>query len=218
MLLEDIRAIFNETGYDQLFSEEIVDHLVLKEDRPWSEFGRQNKPITKVKVARLLKPFEVAPSTVRRDLKTGKGYKLSALVELFERYLTRENSVIAPTPPNRNVTTSQVNATAGLRRNQNVTTDTDVTFRKSLKAKATAGCDVVTDRNGGVPPQTLFQANSDGDLEEREAIEAIDGEAALCAHCNEIVGLNEPSIPCDGQVLHEHCHDAYFGFESQDQT
>jgi hypothetical protein len=218
LLLEDIRTIFNETGHDRLFSEEIIDRLNQMEDRPWPEYGRQHRPITKVQVARVLKPFGIVPSTVRRDLKTGKGYKLSALMELFERYLTRENSVIAPTPPNRNVTTSQVNATAGLRRNQNVTTDTDVTFRKSLKAKATAGCDVVTDRNGGVPPQTLFQADSDGDPEEREAIRAIDGEAALCTHCGELVGLNEPSIPCDGRVLHERCHDAFFGFESQDQT
>jgi hypothetical protein len=45
---------------------------------------------------------------------------------------------------------------------------------------------------GGVPPQTLFQADSDGDLEEREAIQAIDSEATFCAQCGEFVGLNEP--------------------------
>ena len=33
-----------------------------------------------------------------------------------------------------------------------------------------------------------------------------------------IVDLNEPSIPCEGRVLHERCHDAYFGFEGQDHT
>ena len=99
LLLEDIRAIFNEVGDDRLFSEEIIDRLHQMEDRPWPEYGRQHRPITKAQLARTLKPFGVAPSTVRRDLKTGKGYKLSTLKDLFERYLTSENSDIALTPP-----------------------------------------------------------------------------------------------------------------------
>ncbi len=61
---------------------------------------------------------------------------------------------------------------------------------------------------------TQIGDDSEGGRAEREAIQAIDGEAALCIHCGEFVGLNEPSIPCDGRVLHERCHDAHFGIDA----
>jgi len=70
---------------------------------------------------------------------------------------------------------------------------------------------VVTVENGGCSDTALFE----DDLEEREAIKAIDGEAALSIQCGKFVGLGEPSIPCDGRVIHQRCHDAYFGFERQ---
>jgi hypothetical protein len=75
----------------------------------------------------------------------------------------------------------------------------------------------VADQPTGAGVHTSSQADSDNDLEEREAIQAVDGEAVICVHCGELVGSGEPSVSCDGGVLHERCHDAYFGFERQDQ-
>jgi hypothetical protein len=124
--------------------------------------------------------------------------------DAFKRYV--------PTPCFQTATTPQVNATAGLSPIPNRNTDQNVAVGKSLKATDSASCGGVAVEIGGYSEKTLFE----GDLEEREAIQAIDGEAALCAHCGELVGLNEPSIPCDGRVLHERCHGAYFGFERQD--
>ena len=50
-----------------------------------------------------------------------------------------------------------------------------------------------------------------------EAIQAIDGEAAICVHCGELVGLDEQHVPYNGdQKLHARCYDAHFGFERQD--
>ncbi len=178
-LLEDLRTIFNEVGEDHLFSEEIVDRLHLMEDRPWPEYGRQRKPITKNQVARILKPFAVAPGTVRREERTGKGYKLRTFEDLFARYLDLEKGDNALTPPVQTVTTSQVTDTAGFGQIQTVTKENDVTFRNPPKATDTAGCDVVTDGIGGEGGSTLIQGDSDGDLEEREAIMAIDGEVDL---------------------------------------
>ena len=62
-------------------------------------------------------------------------------------------------------------------------------------------------KKGGYGEDTPFE----GDLEEREAIQAIDGEAALCVHCKGAVGLEEESIPvAGGWVLHTRCYDAWY--------
>ncbi len=58
-------------------------------------------------------------------------------------------------------------------------------------------------KKGGYGEDTPFE----GDLEEREAIQAIDGEVALCVHCGEFVGIEEEPIPvAGGRVLHGRCY------------
>ena len=67
----------------------------------------------------------------------------------------------------------------------------------------------MADKKGGYSENTPFE----GDAEEREAIRAIDGEAALCVQCNHLVGLDEEQVPvAGGRVIHEHCYNAYLGF------
>ena len=57
------------------------------EDRPWPEW-RRGKPITTRGVARLLKPFRIAPGTIRAaEGKTPKGYHRDTFEDAFARYL-----------------------------------------------------------------------------------------------------------------------------------
>lgn len=56
----DIRAIFAERKASFIDSQGLVDELVKLEGRPWAEYGRSQKPITKNRLARLL-PRGVAP-------------------------------------------------------------------------------------------------------------------------------------------------------------
>jgi hypothetical protein len=86
-LLSDIRAIFAKTERDRLSSTSLVDALVAIEDRPWAEWGKTGKPLTKNGLARLLKSFKVEPKTIRVGDKLLKGYRLSHLKDAFERYL-----------------------------------------------------------------------------------------------------------------------------------
>src|SRR5439155_19704120 len=58
MLLEDMWRLFTEQATDKLPSAEIVAALHKLEERPWSEWGRQEKPITARQIARLLAPFD----------------------------------------------------------------------------------------------------------------------------------------------------------------
>jgi hypothetical protein len=87
-LLNDIRAYFRSKGSDRASSDDLVNYLVALDDRPWSEMNR-GKPMTKATLARLLKPFEIFPDTIRLDAtRTAKGYHCSAFEDAFARYLS----------------------------------------------------------------------------------------------------------------------------------
>ena len=78
------RKAFPVTGR-RLSSEALVEHLVSLEDWPWPEWGKARKPLSKVQVARMLKPLGVSPGTIRlADGSTPKGCYKSA----FARYLS----------------------------------------------------------------------------------------------------------------------------------
>src|SRR5262245_59038630 len=65
MLLADIRAVFNDKNTDRLPSEELCESLAAMEGRPWAEFGKARKPITKNQLARTLNSFAVIPENIR---------------------------------------------------------------------------------------------------------------------------------------------------------
>jgi len=95
-LLADLRNLFNERNTDKIPSEDICKTLGEMEERPWSEWGRQRKPITTHQLAKILKPFGVTPKTIRIDGDTAegytlKGYTLDQLTDPFSRYLPLSN-------------------------------------------------------------------------------------------------------------------------------
>ena len=99
MLLEDIRSVLTELGeVDRITSDTLAEKLKEKEDRPWPEFGRSRKAITTNAIARLLKPFHVAPVDMRNPetLKSCKGYYVEPLQAVFNRYLP---PLYPPHPP-----------------------------------------------------------------------------------------------------------------------
>jgi putative DNA primase/helicase len=139
MLLADIKAAFEAKATDRLASEEIIGYLTGLDDRPWSEF-RGGKAITKVQLARLLRPLRISSGTIRLDDgKTPKGYYRSTLEDAFLRYL----------PPDRNATTPQAADSVAFGENRNATSRAGVAFRNPQKPKDAAGCGVVADQIGG---------------------------------------------------------------------
>jgi Protein of unknown function (DUF3631) len=120
----------------------LVDRLKGLKDRPWDEFGRNGKGLTQNTLARLLKPYQIRPATIRMgqgEKDTAKGYKLSQFTDDFERFL--------PNPSDETVTPSQANETEGFSPFQTVTSEPDVTDGKLKKANSSAECDGVTDGN-----------------------------------------------------------------------
>jgi hypothetical protein len=136
ILLADIRAEFT---MDQIRSEELVKALVAIEGHPWAEFGRDRKPITQNRLARLLKPYKIRPKPIRfgpGPQDTAKGYKLVQFSDVFVRYL--------PAPSTQTVTPSQSNNDGHISDFQSVTPLTGVTDEKSGMPLSREECDGVT--------------------------------------------------------------------------
>jgi len=91
LLLGDIREVFAEREAnkvdpaDRISSADLAEALAEIEGRPWAEYGKNDKPITQNKLARLLKQLKIVPDSVRIDEKrTPKGYYLRQFEEAFE--------------------------------------------------------------------------------------------------------------------------------------
>jgi uncharacterized protein DUF3631 len=91
MLLTDIRNIFDRLDADPIPSADLAQALSEMEDRPWPELSR-GKPITTMKLARILKPFRIFPSTKRDGGTTFKGYDRSSFADAFDRYVPPSDS------------------------------------------------------------------------------------------------------------------------------
>lgn len=138
MLLSDIRDCFAAYKNGKIKSEQLVNLLVAMEDRPWGEWGRTGKPISKNSLARTLAEFGIAPNTIRVDAsETAKGYKIEQFADAFDRYL----------PPNpdlnrNNVTTLAAEALPTL--SQPSQPENTLRSENGEKANNDGACDVVT--------------------------------------------------------------------------
>lgn len=126
MLLADIKDIFEARKADRISTEDLLFDLHAMEERPWPEWNR-GKAITSRQIARHLKPFDVAPRTLRMGYKTQKGYELGQFKDAFDRYLT-----------NLSVTTAQPAETK---------TCSDIPIRNAGQ--------IVTDKNSPKPVENL---------------------------------------------------------------
>ena len=139
MLLADTRTILANWQDEYISSAQLVERLVDLEDRPWGEWSK-GKPITKNKLATLLKRFGIRSRSVRlRDGSTPKGYPCDGFEDAFSRYL----------PPLGNATTPQPIQDNGLRHSQNATPGVDVAFPNQRKTAPDNGCGDVAFQAGG---------------------------------------------------------------------
>ena len=99
MLIEDIKATFDEKGDDRLSSEDIVAALIEMEHRPWPEWGKSNKGITKTSLANQLKKFDIKPKKLRIGSSV-RGYEKEQFKDAFSRYV--------PETPIQSGTTEQI--------------------------------------------------------------------------------------------------------------
>jgi hypothetical protein len=87
--VQALAAIKDEVdGQEHISSADLVARLASYPDSPWAEW-KYNKPITQRQLARLLKPFGIAPQTIRLpgSPATSRGYLRPQFEDAWERYL-----------------------------------------------------------------------------------------------------------------------------------
>ena len=89
-LLGDIRRVFDENGLDRLETTVLIEELCEDESAPWGDWhGRR---LTPQALARLLRPFGIAPCRWREGERVVRGYAREAFLDVFSRYLHSEPS------------------------------------------------------------------------------------------------------------------------------
>ena len=182
MLLADIRDLCStRPAEDRISSAELAILLGCMDDRPWSEWGRSQKPITASALARLLSPFGILTGARRKGGDVFRGYLFSDFEEAFASYI--------PDTPPQSVTPLQSNENNHLGQNQIVTHEETVTLLKSQKPNNHGHCNDVTLSRG---------------------VSGEKGRGTVrCAHCGSPGELVE--CGSDGVVAHLHraCIDAW---------
>lgn len=135
-LLADIKEVFDSKQASKVFSAELLDALLQDEEAPWATWNR-GKPMSPRQLSAKLSDFGIKSGTVRMGANTKKGYSRDQFSDAFARYLTSAESVTSSQPSNGAASSDY----------QSVTSARSVTDKKSLKPKAGAGCNDVTDRD-----------------------------------------------------------------------
>jgi putative DNA primase/helicase len=98
ILLSDIRTNFDQKGVDRVFSETLCNDLAAMEGRPWAEYGRSGKPITKNQLAARLRRFKadvdckipIEPKPIWIGGESKRGYERHQFEAAFDRYLAQK--------------------------------------------------------------------------------------------------------------------------------
>jgi hypothetical protein len=185
MVLADIRKIFDEHK-ERLWSEEMCEHLAAIEGRPWAEFGKARKPISKHQLARLLARFHIEPVNVRVGERVKRGYHRHQFADAWLRYL--EDG--APEPLQRyNTDETGISCTI-----QSATAEGSVAVQKCEKPAPNGHCSVVAVSEGGLEPD---ETASEGDL--------VDAQHK-CAQCGKDGDVLETYVGMPNPIwLHREC-------------
>jgi hypothetical protein len=84
-LLQDIREVFDEEGKDRLSTSTILEKLHEADEAPWGLL--RGEPLDARGLARLLKPYGIAPKKLREGDQTFKGYQRAFFEDTWSRYL-----------------------------------------------------------------------------------------------------------------------------------
>jgi hypothetical protein len=158
-LLADIERIFAERKADKLSSATLIEDLVAIEGSPWAEYGKNDKPLSKTGLARLLKHFEIKPGGVRLGDTTPKGYKREQFEDAFARYVPHTPRL------NRNTATTGMDtgiAGFSIRNNGRDVADSKEGSNPHEQTVVAA----VADENGGTGEEALLREVEELGLEE----------------------------------------------------
>jgi hypothetical protein len=102
LLLEDVRAAFDETGQERIASTDLIVALAGREESPWGEWWidpKSDEPNRTAprRLSQLLKPYGIRPCAVRIGDATPRGYRKEDFLEAWERFLASRPSATSAT-------------------------------------------------------------------------------------------------------------------------
>ena len=183
-LLGDIRELFLTEfpdGYPEhegrpddgprLASATLVKKLLALEDRPYGALGKMQKPLTQHGLGRILRDFEIRPTTVRPidSSARAKGYYLHQFEDVFARYLSASEkaseSFHSPTPSDSNRNKSTKPGKQGESEDFNPLQEGSLLRSKNAGNPSNSGvCDFVTDQKPGATEVEGYNGDSEGAL------------------------------------------------------
>jgi 5S rRNA maturation endonuclease (ribonuclease M5) len=91
LLLAHIEAVFRDTSAEELPTAILLRELVARDDGPWAGWWEKDLADSRVKgpsgrLARMLKPYGIAPRQMKVDGDKTRGYHLASFGETFDRY------------------------------------------------------------------------------------------------------------------------------------
>ena len=96
-LLADVKEVFLGLNVSRVSSADLVKHLTSREDWPWAEFQRGDKPLSAQNLAKRLRRFDIKSQQLKIDGKNVRGYVQEDFAEAFERYLSAGSPDLAAT-------------------------------------------------------------------------------------------------------------------------
>jgi hypothetical protein len=184
MILGDIQSIFKDKRAHKISSEDLVNALIDLEERPWCEW-KHGKPMTKVSLARMLKPYGIKSKKFRDGYSTKNGYDLDGFQDAFHRYLPVGDTLLGQFPisngtteqpsnggacsvPTSKTNSEQVGTSPQL--GTNVPTPTRNTFESEHNSEhynpvstwPTEKCSVVPTKNGNTEKECVAEDKNEG--------------------------------------------------------
>jgi hypothetical protein len=97
-LLHDVRAVFSGSGKVRIFTDDLLAKLLELEESPWRSLAGRQRLDPHV-LARMLRPYEVAPKMLRIGRLLRRGYELGDFGDAFARYLppAHDDRIVATT-------------------------------------------------------------------------------------------------------------------------
>ena len=89
LLLRDIRSVLDRSATDRLPTEGVIQALCAIETSPWAGWS-QGRGLDARGLARVLRPFRIAPHNIRVEDQVVKGYEREDFTESWARYLPRD--------------------------------------------------------------------------------------------------------------------------------
>ncbi|MES2498889.1 MAG: DUF3631 domain-containing protein [Pseudomonadota bacterium] len=92
-LLADIQYVFESKRIDKISTSDLIDALILDEEKPWATYNR-GKQFSPRQLAKLLSAYGISSKTVRMGpYSTPKGFDTAQFNDVFARYLNSQPDV-----------------------------------------------------------------------------------------------------------------------------